>query len=68
MRSRDLDFSQTLTLTRQLCRKLRMRWFFEVFKVKESSFFNHIILYKKLLIFHDIMRQRWSAIFCAIGV
>ena len=28
-----------LTLTRPLRRKLRMRWFFDVSKVKESSFF-----------------------------
>ena len=28
-----------LTLRRPLCRKLRMRWFFDVSKVKESSFF-----------------------------
>ena len=29
----------TITLTRPLHRKLRMRWFFDVSKVKESSFF-----------------------------
>ena len=28
-----------LTLTRPLRRKIRMRWFFDVSKVKESSFF-----------------------------
>ena len=28
-----------LTLTRPLCRKLRMRWFFDFSQVKESSFF-----------------------------
>ena len=28
-----------LTLTRPLRRKLRMRWFFDIFLVKESSFF-----------------------------
>ena len=28
-----------LTLSRPLPRKLRMKWFFDVFKVKESSFF-----------------------------
>ena len=32
-------FLEILTLTRQLRRKLRMRWFFDVSKVKESSFF-----------------------------
>ena len=31
--------SRKLTLTRPLHRKLRIRWFFDVFKVKESSFF-----------------------------
>ena len=30
----------TLSLTRPLCRKLRMRWFFNVSKVKESRFFS----------------------------
>ena len=29
----------SLTLTRPLRRRLRMRWFFDVSKVKESSFF-----------------------------
>ena len=29
----------SLTLRRPLRRKLRMRWFFDIFKVKESSFF-----------------------------
>ena len=28
-----------LTLTRPLRKNLQMRWFFDVFKVKESSFF-----------------------------
>ena len=34
-----LSLSVILTLTRPLRRKLRMRWFFDVSKVKESSFF-----------------------------
>ena len=33
-----------LTLTRPLRRKLRMRWFFDVSKVNESSFFNRTSL------------------------
>ena len=36
---RPLKFYPNLTLTRPLRRKLRMRWFFDVSKVKESSFF-----------------------------
>ena len=33
-----------LTLTRSLRRKLRIGWFFDVLKVKESSFFNRTSL------------------------
>ena len=33
-----ISISNKLTLRRTLRRKLRMRWFFDVFKVKESSF------------------------------
>ena len=33
-----------LTLKRPLRKKLRMRWFFDVSKVKESSFFNRTSL------------------------
>ena len=36
--------SLILTLRRPLRRKLRMRWFFDVSKVKESSFFNRTSL------------------------
>ena len=32
-------FLKKLTLRRPLCRKLQMRWFFDVSKVKESIFF-----------------------------
>ena len=45
MKSLDIRFQNyivhnyDLTLTRPLRRKLRMRWFFDVSKVKESSFF-----------------------------
>ena len=35
----ELTIRPILTLTRPLRKKLRMRWFFDVFKVKESSFF-----------------------------
>ena len=37
-------FKIYLTLTRPLRRKLRMRWFFDGSKVKESSFFNRTLL------------------------
>ena len=35
----DSPSSQNLTLRRPLRRKVRMRWFFDISKVKESSFF-----------------------------
>ena len=39
-----LSFLLSLTLRRRLRRKVRMRWFFDVSKVKESSFLNRTSL------------------------
>ena len=39
MKSLNLLLFHELTLKRPLRKKLRMRWFFDVSKVKESSFF-----------------------------
>ena len=46
-----------LTLTRPLRRKLRMRWFFDVSKVKESSFFLNRTSLTRLRLF---MRIFWK--------
>ena len=40
-----LPFDHSLTLRRPLRKKLRMRWFFDVSKVKESSFYIKIIFW-----------------------
>ena len=48
-----------LTLTRPLRRKLQMRWFFDVSKVKESSFFFKSDLTDPLPP-HNLMRIFWK--------
>ena len=47
------EFILDLTLTRPLRRKLRMRWFFDVSKVKELRFFKSNLTVSPSVLYED---------------
>ena len=62
----EIGIKLPLTLTRPLRKKLRMKWFFDVSKVKESSFFFKSNLTEPLRFLMRIFRKYQSKVLISI--